>query len=208
MPRTKSQLPAASPEYQLAAIKAAMRDLEERHAIQLAERDQYIEEIEQKALTALEQRNHIEEQLVTLLDLREINAAAVLPGAYPSDVIEQVVRRVSLALSAGDVPRAHRSINDTIETAQVPLEKVTEATLLCQTDLFDYRITSGLEGRGIITVGDLTERSEEDIHFQDRKFRGNSLGGRSLAVVFEVRRKLLGVLVKSADAMATRRATA
>lgn len=212
MPRSKIQPAAQKPfaeKQSIAVLQATIRDMEASHAQQIAERDAYVERVEKMALDAKRQRNEIEQQLVDLLALREINAAAVLEGACSHDVIEQVVRRVSLALSAGDVPRAHRSINDTIEAAQVPLDQVTEATLLCQTDLFDYRVQAGLESRGVITVGDLTERTEDEIRFQDRKFHGNSLGERSMAVVFDVRRKLLQVLVKSADAFAThRRATA
>jgi hypothetical protein len=211
MPRAKTK-PAApktfSEKQSIAVLQATIRDMEDRHSKQIAERDAYVEGIEQQALDAMKERNIIEQQLVDLLNLRKIIADAVLPGAYANEAIEQALRRVALGLAAGDVPRAHRGLNDSIRCAKVANDKLTEATLISDTDLFDTMIESALQHAGVITVGDLISRSEDDLYRKTVGSIGHSLGRSRLGIVLNVRVRLIRQLEKSADAFATRRATA
>jgi hypothetical protein len=132
----------------------------------------------------------------------------VLPGAFPAEVIEQSLRRIALALAAGDVARAHRALNDSIASARITADRVTEATRLSETDLFDITIESALEHVGVVTVGDLLEISEDELYRRCQGVIGHSLGRSRLAIVYDVRRKVRRAVDKSADSFATRERSA
>jgi hypothetical protein len=207
MPRGKSSTaPKSFSEKQsVAVLQATIRDIEERHAAHNAVRDRYVEGIEEQALDALRDRNIIEEQLVELLQLRKVIADAALPGAFSSEAIEFALRRVALALAAGDVPRAHRALSDSLKSAKVADDKLTEATLISDTDLFDIMTEGVLQHVGIVTVGDLLSRSEDELYRRSCGSIGHSLGRAKLALVLNVRTKLMRQLDKSAESCATRR---
>lgn len=210
MPRAKPK-PAApntfSEKQCIAVLQKTIREIEDRQTAHNAARDRYVEDIEQQALEAIRERNEIEQQLVDLLKLRTIIADAVLPGAYGNEIIELALRRAALALAAGDLARAHRGLNDTVSSGRLSVDKVTEATNLSETDLFDVQTQSALERLNIVTAGDLVEADEADV-IQRCRMIGYSIGRERLAIVFTVRNRLKRVLDRSADAMATRRATA
>lgn len=210
MPPAKPQ-PSVAPKtfsekQSIAVLQATIRDISERHDAHNAERDRYVADLEQQTIDAIRERNESDEILAKLLGLREIAADAVLPGAFAKEAIEMTLRRVALDLAAGDVARAHRALSDSLRCAKVSDDRLTEATLISDTDLFDIITEGTLQHVGIITVGDLIAKSEDDLYRRSHGSIGHSLGRAKMTHVLNVRLRLIRQLEKSADACATRRA--